>query len=157
MKNIFLALFCFTTLLGFSQSPVNKEDNTYTLDSKIYPLQKDGEASFIVRNENDTIYWDTEEPCDFKGGPAKIYQFIGKIIKYPAEAKANGISGKVYVHFIISEEGEMEEAKVSHKVHPLLDEEALRVVSKLTNWTAGKHKGKNVKMGMNLPINFVLK
>jgi len=157
MKNLFLISFCFAYLLGFSQSPVNKQNNTYTLDSKIYSLQKDGEASFILRNENDTIYWETEVLPEFPGGYPEMFKFIGSEIKYPAEAKANNISGKVYVHFIISEEGEIHEVKVIHKVHPLLDEEALRIVRKFPNWSSGKHKRKKVNVGFNLPVNFVLR
>lgn len=47
--------------------------------------------------------------------------------------------------------------KVIRGSHPLLDEEAKRVVSSMPNWNPGKQDGEEVRVSYNLPINFMLK
>ena len=42
-------------------------------------------------------------------------------------------------------------------VSPLLDEEAVRIVSEMPKWTPGQVKGKNVASYFNLPVTFRLK
>ena len=37
-----------------------------------------------------------------------------------------------------------------------LGEEVLRVLRKMPKWTPGKHRGKNVRVQFNLPVNFTL-
>ncbi len=98
-----------------------------------------------------------EEMPEFKGGQDKLFQYLGENVKYPPEAKANGISGKVYLNFVVDTDGEIRNIRVLRGVHPLLDAEAIRVVSGMPKWNAGKQRGKAVNVSFNLPINFVLK
>jgi len=82
--------------------------------------------------------------------------FLGKNTKYPEAAKEAGIQGRVYVEFIISENGEIADVKIARGVHPLLDNEALRVVKSMPKWKPGVQGGKKVSVNFHVPINFVL-
>lgn len=60
---------------------------------------------------------------------------------YPEEAKKAGIQGRVTLQFTITKEGKLTNVVLLRGVHPLLDEEAIRVVkSAPQKWTAGKKR-----------------
>jgi len=96
-------------------------------------------------------------PPEFKGGQEALIKYIVENVKYPEEAKKKGITGKVFVEFLIDEKGKVKEAKIKQSVDPLLDAEAHRVIASMPDWTPGKDdKGKPVKVVMVLPIMFSL-
>jgi len=75
---------------------------------------------------------------------------------YPQEAQENGVTGRVYVDFIIDTDGSVTNVKLMHGADPLLDAEALRVISSSPKWTPGKHDGKEVKVKYVFPFYFQL-
>lgn len=94
---------------------------------------------------------------EFKGGFNAMVQFLLSNIKYPDEAKQNNISGTVFVSFIVEKNGKIRNVSVLKGVDPLLDAEALRVVSMMPDWTPGyDDNGKAVNVKFNLPIKFNL-
>lgn len=93
----------------------------------------------------------------FPGGHLALQEFIENEVKYPAEAKKNGIEGKVYITFLVNKAGEVDQAHVVRGVEDSLDEEALRVVNLIPKWKPGTEKGKVVNVNYTVPINFALK
>ena len=81
-----------------------------------------------------------------------VYQYL----KYPKYAADNGIQGRVLVDFVIDEDGNVKDVKVSRSIHTSLDEEAVRVISASPKWRAGRHRGKKVKVAMTVPVDFRL-
>lgn len=94
---------------------------------------------------------------EFIGGTAKLFEYLGKNLKYPELAKSTGISGKVFVQFVVDKNGKIKNVEIIHGVNPLLDKEALRVVESMPDWKAGRQHGKPVSVIYNLPISFKLK
>lgn len=90
----------------------------------------------------------------FPGGNDALASFLSLQLKYPEEAKAKGIEGKVFVEFAVDETGKVKDVAVKKGVHPLLDAEAVRVVNLMSNWNPGTENGKPVCMSMVLPIAF---
>ncbi len=120
-----------------------------------------GSISFAQKIESegkieDYVFVIVEEMPEFPGGKDSLYKFLGANIVYPNKAKKDGIEGKVYVNFTIEKDGTINKVKVLRSVHPLLDEEAIRVVESFPKWKPGKQKGKTVRVSYNLPLNFVL-
>ena len=103
------------------------------------------------------VFQVVEEMPEFPGGMAECMKFLGKNIKYPAEAIEKGIQGRVIVQMIIEKDGTLTNAKIARGVDPLLDQEALRVVNLSPKWIPGKQRGKPVKVQFNIPIKFELK
>ncbi|MFZ0454292.1 MAG: energy transducer TonB [Ignavibacteriaceae bacterium] len=81
---------------------------------------------------------------------------IVKRIKYPEEAKEQGIEGKVIIKLFIDESGNPQSCKIIKGVNPLLDAEAEKVLMK-TKFNPGKIDGKPVKVQVAIPIVFKLK
>lgn len=97
-----------------------------------------------------------EQMPEFPGGQAKMMEYLSKNIHYPQEAIKNGVSGKVFVRFIVTEAGNIEDVEVVRRVNPLLDREAVRVVKSMPKWKPGKQNGKAVRVYYNLPVQFAL-
>ena len=116
------------------------------------------EEPFTIEEEKiDTdVFVIVEQMPEFPGGQDSLYKFLGANIVYPNKAKKDGVEGKVYINFTIEKDGSINEVKVLRGVHPLLDEEAVRVVESFPKWKPGKQKGKTVRVSYNLPLNFVL-
>jgi len=98
-----------------------------------------------------------EEMPKFPGGDQALFNHLYENLKYPPEAKAAGIQGKVILRFIITAEGKVADVTVVRGVHPLLDEEAVRVMSSLPDWIPGKQGGRPVDVYYSVPISFALK
>ena len=98
-----------------------------------------------------------QEQPEFPGGMEKMYEFMGKMQKYPDMEYEAGIQGKVYIQFTIAKDGSIEETKVLRSVSDGLDKEALRLVKSMPKWNPGKMGGKPVKCRFNLPVVFKLK
>ena len=72
-------------------------------------------------------------------------------------AKENGITGTVYVQFVVDQNGEVVDVTVVRGAASKdLDQEATRVIKALPKWTPGKQTGKPVRVQFTLPIKFVL-
>lgn len=76
-------------------------------------------------------------------------------VEYPDFAKKAGIEGRVFVQFVVNEEGNVVQPKVTRGVHKLLNEEALRAVQDL-QCEPGQQRGQSVKVRMSLPVTFRL-
>jgi len=123
---------------------------------ELYAQTNDADKIEAKQDENGN-YIIVEEMPQFKGGIDALFKYLGENVKYPPEAKNQEISGKVFISFIVDKKGKIKDVKVVRGVDPLLDNEALRVVSTMPKWKAGKHQGKKVNVLYNLPISFVLK
>jgi protein TonB len=93
---------------------------------------------------------------EYPGGETALMNDLIGEIKYPEEAKKNGVQGKVFVSFVVDEQGKVTNAKIERGVEASLDKESLRVVNGLKTWKPGKEKGKAVKVAFTIPINYAL-
>ena len=107
--------------------------------------------------ERENVFVTYEEPPKYPGGNEACFKFIEENIKYPAEAIAQKLEGRVIVQFIIDRDGSIIEPKVYRGVNPLLDQEAIRVVSSMPKWIPGKSKSKVIRSRFTLPVTFSLK
>ncbi len=106
--------------------------------------------------EEETVFMIVENMPEFPGGDLALRKYISENVKYPEIAKENGLSGKVFVAFVINQRGEVENVKIARGVDPALDKEAIRVVQNLPKWKPGSQRGKPVKVSYTVPINFQL-
>lgn len=104
----------------------------------------------------DSVYKTVDLMPVFPGGNPALLKLISQTAIYPDAAKSKGIQGKIMVQFVIDPEGNVGGAKIVKGAHPLLDEEALRVVQKLPKFEPGYKDGKAVSVYYMVPINFNL-
>lgn len=97
-----------------------------------------------------------EEMPQYPGGPQALFEFLGKNVRYPAEAEKAGIQGRVIATFVVEKDGSISEPTVVKSVDPLLDAEALRVISAMPKWKPGKQNGEVVRVKYTVPLSFNL-
>ncbi len=115
---------------------------------------ENSEKSVVINDL--TVYDSVEVMPQFPGGVMELKKFISQNVKYPAEAANEGIEGKVFVQFVVNQEGGIEQVKVTRGVDPALDAEAVRVISSQPKWTPGENSGHKVKVQFTIPISFKL-
>jgi len=92
-----------------------------------------------------------ENQPELIGGMAALQ----KEVDYPEFAKKAGIEGRVFVQFVVDENGNVQNPQVTRGVHKLLNQEAVRAVKNM-KFKPGKQRGKAVKVQMSLPVTFRL-
>ncbi len=97
-----------------------------------------------------------EEMPQYPGGPQALFKFLGENVHYPEEAEKAGIQGRVIATFIVEKDGSISQPTVVKSVDPLLDAEAIRVISAMPNWKPGKQNGKVVRVKYTVPLSFNL-
>jgi len=118
---------------------------------------KDGVIEIITKKKTDK---DTlvavEELPEFIGGKDAMAAWLVSNLKYPGEAVKAKITGKVVVSFLVTAKGKINNAVVIKSVSPVLDAEAVRIITSMPDWKPGKQSGKSVPVQMQLPVEFKL-
>jgi len=89
-------------------------------------------------------------------GNIELNKYIQKSIRYPVIAQENGITGRVFVRFVVGRDGRVKNVEVLRGVDPSLDQEAIRVIKNLPPFSPGKQRGIPVQVTYSTSINFVL-
>lgn len=85
-----------------------------------------------------------------------VTAWINKKIKYPPIAQENGITGRVFIKFVIEKDGSVTNVEVLRGVDPSLDKEAVRVINLMPKWRPGRQRGRAVRVAYTVPIIFQL-
>ena len=176
---VFIAFFvmsCTDKDAGPLATEMEAEDNEMIIANSSSSDEIDGQIFYVV-----------EEMPEFGEGDfvMNFRKYIAKNLRYPKEAAANGVTGKIYIRFVVSSTGEvlipsaedvadmeqkpldevvvvtyrtLEESqeKPEQKYIDQLKEEVVRVVSSSPAWTPGKQRGKAVNVMYTFPVTFAL-
>jgi len=132
-----------------------QNNQSSTLDTNAFTVQKEEEKEEVIEKPRE-VFVIVEEMPEFPGGEIALRTFIAENTKYPPVARENNIQGKVYVRFVVTWEGKVDQVTIVRKIDPLLEEEAIRVVKSLPIWKAGKQRGQPVNVWYTVPITFQL-
>lgn len=103
----------------------------------------------------DQIFEVVEDQPEPVGGMEAFYEFVGQRLRYPEEARAAGIEGRVFIQFVVDEQGNVGEVKAVKGLGHGLDEAAEDMIRE-TKWEPGKQRGRAVKVRMIMPVTFKL-
>lgn len=145
-----LALLLIVNARASAQQVKKTDETVYEFSTKDITNIK------IKKVDNDSIYQIVEVMPEFPGGTEKMMDYLSKNIKYPEAAKEKGISGRVFLSFVIEKDGAVSDVKVAKGIGKECDDEALRVVKAMPKWKPGLMKGKPVRVSYMLPIFFKL-
>ena len=85
----------------------------------------------------------------------QMNKHIRRNFRYPEIAQEMGIKGRVFVNFIISEDGSITNIRM-RGLDKNLEGEAKPIISLLPNMTPGKQRGRPVRVPFSIPIVFRL-
>ena len=106
--------------------------------------------------QNSEVFIVVEQMPEYPGGMGELMKFLGRNLKYPAEAHKNNIQGRVIVQFTVMKDGSIADMNVKRSVHPLLDAEAIRILSTMPKWKPGTQRGEAVNVRYTIPVTFRL-
>lgn len=136
-----------------------EEEIKVEFDVEVTEDTKVAEITMVVeepKEDVDEIFNIVEETATPKGGMQAFYDYVGKKLKYPAQARRMGTEGKVFVQFVINRDGTISDVVAIKGIGAGCDEEAVRIIQSSPAWAPGKQRGKPVKQRMVLPITFKL-
>jgi protein TonB len=121
------------------------------------------EDAVDIADLNQEIVDDKSEPYviveqmpEFPGGMDALHSYIARNMKYPQIASENGISGRVFVTFVVNTNGQLTDIEVVRGISHECDAEAVRVIKSMPKWIAGRQNGIPVRVKFTVPIIFVL-
>ena len=114
----------------------------------------DNPAKEKMQPDKNGVYQIVEEMPMFPGGEQAMLDYVSKNVVYPNEAQEKGISGRVFVSFIVEKDGSVNEVEVVRGIGGGCDEEAVRVVKAMPKWKPGKQDGKTVRVSYTMPFFF---
>jgi protein TonB len=91
---------------------------------------------------------------EFAGGQKALQQYMQRNLRFPRQALAAAVSGKVFVSFTVQADGSISDVQVLKGLGYGTDEEAARVVSSMPSWTPGRQNSRPVAVRYTLPITF---
>ena len=121
------------------------------------PANKDAILESDLGPDEEDVYILVDKSPEFPGGTMGLLEFMRTTIKYPAQARKDTIQGRVLVSFIVNKDGSIVKPEVVKSAHPLLDEEALRMVNEMPAWKPGEQNGVPVRVKYTIPVNFRLR
>lgn len=110
-----------------------------------------------IKDGQTFLYAVVDEFPTYKPGITAFYEYLRRVVRYPADAQSRNISGTVLLSFVVEKDGKVSDVVVTRGVYPSIDEEALRVMRSSPKWNPGKQRGVPVRVKYNVPISFSLR
>lgn len=155
--------------------PIPDQETLNTTDAKISNLTQDGvegniptedpdankgsqpEMPIVVKAEDSReIFTIVEQNPEFMGGMEALARFLQKNLRYPNSATNANVGGKVFMQFVVGQDGSITKVDILKGIGFGCDEEAQRVVKLMPRWSPGKQSGRPVAVRYTLPISFQL-
>ena len=106
--------------------------------------------------DSDSIFISVEQKPEFPGGLSGLYSYFKNNVKYPLPAMERGISGRVFLNFVVEPDGSISNVIVLRGIGGGCDEEAVRVIRNMPLWEPGRQRGRAVRVSFTVPIKFTL-
>ena len=103
---------------------------------------------------NSPVFSIVDKMPQYPHGERELAGFIAHQLRYPKEARQQGIEGRILCSFIVAADGSISNIEVVQGLNPQLDNEAIRVLSLMSKWTPGENNGEKVNVKCLLPIDF---
>jgi len=107
----------------------------------------------------DTIYDFPAIIPEFQGGQQALLNYLQTNMVYPEDAKELGIEGKVFVSFVVFEDGSIQQVSILRGINgnKSCEKEVMRLIKRMPKWIPGKNElGRTIKARVRMPVVFRL-
>lgn len=139
-----------TTLIGVLAILITLADNA--LHAQTYRVKSGGNSGGVYIEVFEYDY--VNDKPSFPGGEAQLVNFINETRRYPQEAYRKGIQGRVTCSFVVNPDGSISHISVLRGVETTLNQEAVRIMSKMPEWKPGRHEGQTVPVRVVWSVPF---
>lgn len=105
---------------------------------------------------NSEVFSIVDKMPQYPYGEKELAGFIAHQLRYPKEARQQGVEGRILCSFIVAADGSISNIEVVQGLHSQLDKEAIRVLSLMSKWIPGENNGEKVNVKCLLPIDFTI-
>ena len=124
-----------------------------------FSLKKDKKDEVSVKQSTNPEDQDLE-PAIFANGKGEN-EFVAwtlRQVRYPSDAKEQGIQGRLIASYVLSEDGFITDVEILRGINPSIDAEAIRVLKSSPKWEKPAMKeGVPIKVSFVMPMNFMLR
>ncbi|MDR1762841.1 MAG: TonB family protein [Dysgonamonadaceae bacterium] len=124
------------------------------IDLKTLMTYENSNPSDIEKRAAQAAAKGQEGAPQFPGGNVALVRFIHQNLKYPEVALKQRIQGRVWCSFVVDKDGAMSDLRVESGVYSFLDDEALRVLRLMPQWSPAVENGRKIASRVYLPIVF---
>ena len=109
-----------------------------------------------LKSGPDKVYTYVEQMPQLPGGGGNtaIVQYIQQQLVYPSVATANRKEGRVFVSFVVTNEGKVQDARIIKGLAKEYDAAVVAAVQQLPKFIPGMQDGKAVGVSFTVPITF---
>lgn len=158
MRWSYLALIPVLAVFMFACNNPKKNKKAQEVPEAIQEVPAADPVGYTVTVTDEPVsFSEIEVKPTFNGEDANAFAvWANTQLKYPEQAKADGVEGRVIVQFTIGTDGVVRDVQVLRSVREDLDAEAVRVVSSSPKWEPGKQDGKPVPVSFTFPVVYKL-
>jgi len=142
---LFIFVLSISTIVARAQQPSKGDPSVVIDDNKT-----------VDTTSANHIYVSVQKEPQFPGGINKFFQYILQNIRYPEEARKNGIEGRVFITLVVEKDGSLSNIHVVRGISKELDAEAVRVLKSCPKWNPGIQNEHPVRVEYTMPITFSL-
>ncbi len=113
--------------------------------------------NYVSAQNEEPIYVVVDQMPEFPGGPNGLGNFIHSNQSYPREALDAKIEGVVIASFIVEKDGKISKPTIISGIGYGCDEEVIRLINMMPVWKPGMKDGKQVRVKLNIPVEFKLR
>ena len=137
-------------------------DEIELFNPEVDPLDSIPEFIYIPfedpdEGKDDTFFLVVEKMPEFPGGNEALTVYLASNTKYTRMAIEAGITGTVYVSFIVEKDGSVSTVELLRGIGGGLDEVALEAIRSMPDWNPGKQRGIPQRVNMKVPFKFQLR
>lgn len=137
--------------VGFNQERMELRPKDNNLDI-ILRQQQSTLSETVVSGYGKSKKRDVYQPPVPEEGYDRYKEYLSKNVHYPASAAAGDVKGRVRVSFRVMPDGTMEDVRITRRLQPDCDAEALRVVKEGPGWSpASDGKATRVQVDVYFP------
>lgn len=128
---------------------------TYSVSEAVEaPKPDDDDQPFLISETMPAFPVGDASPEQQYGDVSAFRMWVQQQVKYPAEALAKGIDGRVILSFIVERDGSVSTVEPLEYPDESLWEAARRVVATSPKWKPGEQRGEKVRVKYTLPVDF---
>jgi len=116
-----------------------------------------GRGSAEIESNNTKAIDFVDELPEYEGGDLALRQYLQSNLHFPRMAIDMGISGIVYVQFLVDKNGNIKDISVLKDIQGIFGTEAINAIKGMKKWKPAKYHGQNVGYFVKMPINFQIK
>jgi TonB family protein len=131
--------------------------NTHPLKQRLTTIAIIFLLPLFICAQSDSVFSIVDQMPHYPGGDDSLVSDIASKVIYPKQCADSNIQGKVYLRFIVNEDGSTSKMEVIKSPHPLLKAAALEAAKEIKKFIPGKNKGELVKVWYTVPVNFRIK